>query len=434
MQDAVRVEGNHALEHAIEIANNLNKPLLVCFCLTDQFPEATARHYLFLADGLIDSADLLASRGIQLQVLIGHPGETVVRAAEDACLLVTEYGQLRVQREWRDMVWDRISCPKIAIETNVIVPVQTASPKMDWSAGTFRPKITRQLPRFLTPLQKRKLNNPSYGWDGGITPLKDSKNLLSGLSLDWSVPPVSQRGGQIAAQVQLSWFIANRLHRYDTERNDPTAYATSRMSAYLHFGHISPLTAALAGIAAKNPGTAAFVEQLVIRRELATNFVHYNDQYDQYESAVPDWAKKTLSLHLDDIREYTYTISELDAAQTHDPYWNAMQTEIKLTGYLHGYLRMYWGKKIIEWSETPKKAFAAALYLNNRYQLDGRDPNGFAGIAWCFGRHDRPWKERPILGTIRYMNDAGLKRKFRIEAYRERIDLMATTIQDAGIS
>ena len=433
MQDAVRTEYNHALEYAIIEANSLKKPLIVLFALTDQFPEATMRQYTFLIEGLVEVYHLLTERGIRFQVSIGDPWITIPAAAEDACLLVTDCGHLRIQRLWRETVWERVSCPKVMVETGVIVPVSAASSKMEWSAGTFRPKITRQLPDYLVPLNLVTPLYSSLGWDSGGLIFNTPEDLLSRLSLDQTVSPVSIKGGQTSAKAQLSWFVRERLHLYGDHHNDPTARATSRISSYLHFGQISPLSVALDVIAAKSPGNAVFLEQLIVRRELATNFVHYNPGYDMYDTAIPDWSKRTLLLHQNDTREYAYTRAVLEAGDTHDPYWNAMQTELALTGYLHGYLRMYWGKKILEWSETPEEAFDTAIYFNNRYELDGHDPNGYTGVAWCFGRHDRPWKERSIFGTVRYMNDSGLRRKFRIDAYRERIEQMATQIKDCHL-
>jgi deoxyribodipyrimidine photo-lyase len=192
------------------------------------------------------------------------------------------------------------------------------------------------------------------------------------------------------------------------------------MSPWLHFGQISPLVIALKVMKTQSPGKEAYLEELIIRRELAMNYTYYNPFYDSFEG-LNDWAKKTLKEHEKDKRPYRYSIDELEQAQTHDPYWNAAQEEMRITGKMHGYMRMYWGKKILEWMKSPEEAFSTALYLNNKYELDGRDPNGFAGIAWCFGKHDRPWFERPIFGKIRYMNANGLKRKFNAEAYVDKI-------------
>ena len=209
---------------------------------------------------------------------------------------------------------------------------------------------------------------------------------------------------------------------YPKLRNDPILDYQSSLSPYLHFGQISPVYVALrildsnASIEAKE----AYLEEIVVRRELAVNYVQHNENYDNF-NGLPEWAKRTLGSHKNDQREYLYNLRELENAETHDPYWNAAQNEMRITGKMHGYMRMYWGKKIVEWTENPEIAFNMALYLNNKYELDGRDPNGFAGIAWCFGKHDRPWKERPVFGNVRYMNENGLRRKFDADKYIEKV-------------
>jgi deoxyribodipyrimidine photo-lyase len=200
------------------------------------------------------------------------------------------------------------------------------------------------------------------------------------------------------------------------------------MSPYLHFGQISPLFIALQTHAAKGikkQNKDAYLEELVVRRELSMNYCFYNPHYDSY-SGLPDWAQKTLKAHRNDKREYIYSITELERARTHDPYWNAAQREMLLTGKMHNYMRMYWGKKILEWSATPEDAFKNALYLNNKYELDGRDPNSFTGVAWCFAKHDRPWNERAVFGTVRYMSSSGLERKFDMDAYVQKIEDLQT--------
>ncbi|MGQ9671892.1 MAG: deoxyribodipyrimidine photo-lyase, partial [Candidatus Aminicenantales bacterium] len=191
---------------------------------------------------------------------------------------------------------------------------------------------------------------------------------------------------------------------------------------YLHFGQISPVYIALRAMKTKSRGADAFLEELIIRRELSLNFVFYNRNYDSFE-ALPAWAKQSLKSHEKNKRSSLYTLEEFEAASTHDPYWNAAQKEMLIKGKMHGYMRMYWGKKILEWCKTPEEAFRIALYLNNKYELDGRDPNGFAGVAWCLGKHDRPWPERPIFGNVRSMNDRGLKRKFDADKY---VKMMST--------
>jgi len=227
------------------------------------------------------------------------------------------------------------------------------------------------------------------------------------------------RGGSEEAEKHLEVFLRERLDDYASRRNDPTQDGTSNLSAYLHFGQISPVAVAVRVKRSDAKGRDAFLEELIVRRELSINYVHYNDLYDEFEG-LPNWVKATLGEHGNDRRDYVYSPEDLEQSRTHDSYWNAAQAEMRSSGKMHGYMRMYWGKKILEWSRTPQEAFKVALYLNNKYELDGRDPNGFAGVAWCWGKHDRPWRERPIFGKVRYMSADGLRRKFDAERYVAR--------------
>jgi deoxyribodipyrimidine photo-lyase len=205
-------------------------------------------------------------------------------------------------------------------------------------------------------------------------------------------------------------------------RNDPNEEAVSNLSPYLHFGQISPLYIALEVLKSGDKGAEVFLEELIVRRELSLNFVYYNRAYDKFEG-LPHWARQTLREHQKDKREAVYSPDELEKAQTSDPYWNAAQKEMIRTGKMHNYMRMYWGKRIIEWTRTPEEAFRTALSLNNKYELDGRDPNGFTGVAWCFGRHDRPWPNQPVLGKVRIMKASGLRRKFDADAYARKYEV-----------
>jgi len=431
MQSAVRTRCNHALEYAIEKSNELKKPLIVVFCLARSYPESTSVHYRFLWEGLQDVNSSLSERGIGFQILSGSPDDIIPRIADDACLVVTDQGWTRLQREWRQQVIASVPCPVAVVETNLIVPVEVASPKEEWAARTFRPKISRQLPMFLLPLRPREVQIESVG-EEPFSSLALTRHPMTPQNSGYDMgatPSLFLTGGEHAASRYLSAFISGNMDRYEASHNDPTARATSRLSAYLHFGHISPIEIALRASENPGPGTAAFLEQLIVRRELSHNFVWYNPQYDQYEG-LPAWTKKTFEKHRIDIREYSYTLAEFEQGTTHDRAWNAMQHELMLTGYLHGYLRMYWGKKILEWTESPEEAYHIALSLNNRYELDGRDPNGYCGVAWCFGKHDRPWKERPVFGMIRYMNEAGLRRKFRLDGWVQRAEQLHAEHKD----
>jgi Deoxyribodipyrimidine photo-lyase type II (EC 4.1.99.3) len=246
------------------------------------------------------------------------------------------------------------------------------------------------------------------------------EEILSLLKPDSAIPrSPAWVGGNLRARRIFAQFLDRDLSRYADARQDPGDPVTSFMSPYLHFGQISPVTLAVGARDVGGPGAEAFLEELLVRRELGINFVHFNPQYDTF-SALPVWAQQTLQRHASDPRPYLYTLQELEGAQTHDAYWNAAQREMVYTGRMQSYMRMYWGKKILEWSPSPPEAYRRALYLNNRYELDGRDPSGYAGVAWCFGKHDRPWKERQIFGTVRYMSAEGLERKYDIETYVHR--------------
>ena len=423
MQAAQRARDNHALERTIELANQRGKPVLVCFSLTDGYPEANLRHYTFMLEGLRQTEGALARRKIPFIVLKGDPDANIIRLAKRADAVVVDEGYLRIQRQWRKAVARTIDCPLEEVTTNLIVPVAVASDKENFSAGTLRPRIGRHLDRFLTPLKPVTLKNKAIDIKIANRIDLNDPRLLSTLK-PGSAVPVSPFyvGGANQARKRLKDFIDSKLDRYHIDRNDPTLDCQSNLSPYLHFGQISPLTVALAVMKSDADGKAAFLEELIVRRELSSNFVYYNTAYDDFEKALPPWALRTLNFHAKDKRDYLYTLEQLETAQTHDDAWNAAQREMVITGKMHNYMRMYWGKKILEWTKTPQQGFEWALHLNNKYELDGRDPNGYAGVAWCFGKHDRAWGERAVFGKVRYMNAAGLKRKFDVAAYIRRIE------------
>ncbi len=420
MQASHRTEYNHALEHAISQANKLNKPLLVFFGLMNNYPEANERHYFFMLEGLKKVQSSLEKMDINMVIWDKSPEVGVVELSSDASLVVVDRGYLKIQKEWRKYVAKRIGCPLVQVESDSIVPVEVASPKEEYSAASFRPKIEKKLDSYLIPLKKNRPKIGSLDLDFYSFDIKDIEKAIFRLNIDRSVKRINEfHGGTIEAKKHLEAFLKNKLDRYPELRNDPTVDYLSNMSPYLHFGQISPLYTALKVLATDNLGKDVYLEELIVRRELSLNFVFYNMNYDSF-NGLPEWARKTLLEHKKDPREYTYTLEEFETAETHDPYWNAAQKEMMFRGKMHGYMRMYWGKKILEWSKTPEDAFKTALYLNNKYELDGRDPNSYTGVAWCFGKHDRPWKNRPIFGKIRYMNDKGLKRKFDVNRYVEK--------------
>lgn len=429
MQQSQRAELNHALEYAVHRANELGLPLLVAFGLMDDYPEASARHYHFMLQGLADVERALDERGIAFVVQRGHPAEVALALADDAALLVCDRGYLRHQRQWRATVAEQAPCPVVQVESDVVVPVELVSDKKEFAARTIRPKITRHLDRFLVGLRATTLKNRTRPRVSGED-LSDVDALLDRLKVDTSVPPVPLfTGGTTAAKKVLTAFLADSFGTYSENRNQPQTSDVSHMSKYLHYGQLSPVHIALE--AKKKDGGVNlddFLEELIIRRELPMNYVYYEPHYDTY-AALPDFARKTLAEHADDQRDPTYTRGELEKADTHDEYWNAAMRELAHTGYMHNYMRMYWGKKILEWSTSPEAAYRTTLYLNNKYFLDGRDANSYANVAWIFGQHDRGWTERPVFGKVRYMSAGGLERKADPKAYIEKVDALVAEVE-----
>ena len=425
MQASQRTHDNQALETAIRMANQRSLPVLVYFELIDNFPEANLRHYTFMLEGLKEVLKDLHHLRIQLVVnyLPSKKYPDLVALSKKAVMVITDYGYLPFQTEWRKKYARQLPCMMMQVESDVVIPVKTASAKEEYTAGTFRPKIQHLLQDYLQPLKMTAPDHSSLGFRIKSFSISNLKESLNQLSIDSSVPPsFFYHGGASQAEKLLNQFIKEKIYQFTSLRNDPSLDYLSQMSPYLHFGQISPLYIALR-VKAEAPAEAYenYIEELIVRREVAINYVHYNPNYDQFEG-LPKWARNTLEEHHYDPRQYIYSVDELEHALTHDPYWNAAQKEMIITGKMHGYMRMYWGKKILEWSTTPQEAFKRCIYLNNKYELDGRDPNGYTGIAWCFGKHDRAWKERPIFGKIRYMNAKGLERKFDIDRYVEKIN------------
>jgi len=457
MQAAQRVSHNAALELAAAEANRLGLPLVALFCVTDQVPEANLRHYRFLLEGLWETGRLLRGRGIPLVLALGEAEECVPELAQSAAAVVCDRGYLRWQREARAAVRKQLKAlriPCLEAETEVIVPVGEASFKEEYTAATLRAKLLKTVDKHAaleiapTPIQHPakeaafSLPDRFYRYHGSFGSAEELFDwVLAELQIDASLRPTTHfQGGPAQAKLRLEEFRARRLAHYAKLRNDPGQSYQSDLSPYLHFGQISALeivqsvlsanglapsdTATLIRHKAEFTGNkascASFLEEIIVRRELSANFCQYNPDYDSYH-AIPVWARESLEKYASDSRPYLYSLEQLDAAQTHDPYWNAAQREMEVTGKMHNYMRMYWGKKLIEWTPDPETAFHWMLYLNNRYNLDGRDPNSYAGIAWCFGKHDRPWQTRPVFGSVRYMNAQGLERKFDMAAYLHRV-------------
>ncbi len=424
MQAAQRTRYNHALEHAIDRANVLNLPVVCCFGLTDGYPEANARHYQFMLEGLRDVGANLKKRGIAFVFDKNEPSKVAIKWAREAAEVVVDMGYVRPCRRWRDEASDGIDCRLTQVESGVVVPVETVSDKREYAARTIRPKLHKLWDEYLEPMQELEAKHKCDGrLAKGELDASDPATLLASLDVDDSVPGSEQyEGGENKARAMLDSFMKHKLDGYADGRNEPSSDKHSYMSMYLHFGQISPLEIALEVRDAKaGEDTKSYLEELIIRRELAKNFVWFEPDYDSYK-CLPDWAKKTLAEHRNDERPTVYTRDDLEKAKTDDPYWNAAMDQLRLTGFMHNYMRMYWGKKVLEWTNTPEYGYDTLLYLNNKYFIDGRDPNSYSNVAWIFGLHDRPWTERSVFGKVRYMNAKGLERKFDMTSYVRQID------------
>lgn len=418
MQASQRVQGNDALAYAVSQANALRRPLVVAVGLVGRYLGASGRHYRFMLEGLQGVAHDLAAREIALVVRCASPERLVSELAREACCVIADRGYLRHQARWYGYLARRLPCALLQVEANVVVPVEVASQKEEYAARTIRPKIHRQMERFLRLATLPELACSARGLDLETEALDEPAALARPLGIEWpdGDERVALRGGEDEARRLLDAFVEHKLDAYETRRNDPAADALSNLSAHLHFGQISPVEIARRVAETGSPSAPAFLEELIVRRELAANLVRYNPHYDAL-TGLPRWAQATLAEHANDERLVTYTLEELEAGRTHDAYWNAAQREMVLTGKMHGYMRMYWGKQVLAWSPSPAVALARMIYLNDAYELDGRDPNGYAGVAWCLGKHDQAWGERPVFGKVRYMNARGLERKFDIAAY-----------------
>jgi deoxyribodipyrimidine photo-lyase len=417
-----RTRDNWALLYAQDLAVRAKAPLIVVFCLVPEFLGAALRPYAFMLQGLRGVESDLVKQRIAFHLLQGTPEEVLPRYIRtvQAGALVTDFDPLQLKRLWKSSVAQRIEIPFYEVDAHNIVPCWVASPKQEYGAYTLRPKIQRVLFEFLEDVPPLK-KHPFF-WKEAPKET-DWLRVMKTLKADPAVTPVNEfRPGEKAAHQTLKSFIGTRLASYDTDRNDPLKNGQSNLSPYLHFGQIAAQRVAreVQLSAAPAQSKKAFLEELIVRRELADNFCFYNPCYDRVDG-FPSWARATLDRHRRDPRDYLYTLEQFEQARTHDDLWNAAQREMVRTGKMHGYLRMYWAKKILEWTPSPEEALKIAITLNDRYELDGRDPNGCTGIAWSLGGvHDRPWGERKVFGLIRYMSANGCKSKFDVKGYIQK--------------
>lgn len=412
-----RVNDNWALLFSINIALKTSSKLIVIFCLLDDYLNAHPRNFHFMLNGLLELNKKLEQCNIPFYLIEGDPKLIIQENIKKHNItgLITDFDPLKIKKNWKLQISKRISIPFYEIDTHNIVPCWIASKKQEWGAYTLRPKINKLLTEFLTEIPEPtyfNLNSNSFVIQNNLDTeqilIKRIKNINH--YLDWI------KAGEISAKKHLQDFINNKLRSYHINKNKPSIDGLSNLSPFLHFGMISSQRIALEVLKSDFSDMAkqSYLEELIVRKELADNYCYYNQNYDNFEG-FPEWAKNSLNLHRNDRRERIYTLQELEDAKTYDELWNFAEFQMITTGKMHGYLRMYWAKKILEWTKSPEEAQEFAIYLNDKYSIDGRDPNGYTGIAWCLGGlHDRPWKERKIFGKIRYMSHKSQIKKIRL--------------------
>jgi deoxyribodipyrimidine photo-lyase len=424
MQRAQRGVDNHAVNLAVDVANELGLPLVVYFAGISNFPHANLRHYVFLQQGLKDIEEDLAKRNVSF-VMRRAPHESHERLLADvgAAMCIGDENPMREPERWRAELAKKLEIPFWTVDTDVVVPSKLVE-KAQYGAYTIRPRLYKLLPEYLVPYEnphaKHEWKRPKGFHADSLT-----EDMTAGWKdLDRSVGPVEAwQGGTHAGLKRLRHFCAKLLKDYDTARDKPEMDGSSAMSPYLHYGHVGPQTIALAvaeaakGDAAMAKSKESYFNELIVWRELAVNFVRYTANYDSWECAEK-WAKESIAEHAKDEREHLYSLAKLERAETFDELWNAAQIQMVEHGWMHNRMRMYWAKKILEWTPDVATAVKYAIHLNDKYFLDGRDPNGYAGVAWSMvGKFDRPWFDRPIFGKIRYMSGASTGSKFDSKTY-----------------
>lgn len=452
---ARRSHYNFALDRALAHAERLGKPLLVLEALRTSYPWASDRHHQFILQGMRDNQRAFEQSSVTYLPYVepepGH-GSGLLRAlAMQAAIVVTDDFPCFFLPDMVRAAAQRLDVRLEVVDGNGLLPLRAPERAFE-RAYDFRRFLQRELPAHLSQFPAREplkgLELPRASIPAKITRrwFANAPNWLvpswdlSALPIDHHVGPSSLQGGQKAARAALRRFVQGGLDRYAERTKDALVEASSGLSPYLHFGHISaheifravtgsdfrPQALPPQGRGQKQgywglqAGAEAFLDQLISWRELGYNSCVYRPNYAVFES-LPDWAKRTLNEHAADRRPYTYDLQTLEAAETHDPLWNAAQNQLIGEGRVHGYLRMLWGKKVLEWSESPEAALETLMHLNNRYALDGRNPNSYSGVFWCFGRFDRPWgPERPIYGKIRYMSSDNTRKKLKVEGYVAR--------------
>lgn len=417
-----RVFDNWGLLRAQRLAEQRGSYVVVAFCMTPRCGASSARHYRFMIEGLREVECELIELGIPFHLLIGDQVDRVLGLAEriSAGAVVCDFSPLTISRARREELANRLSVPLIEVDSRNIVPAWIAAEKHVYAAFHLRNRYSKLLSEFLHEIPEASSQaRPSNEVFDAI----DWSAVLEAVEADDHGPPIDFPSGASAAHETLVRFVEQRLVGYSEKRGFPDADHQSGLSPYLHFGQLSAQRAVLAVRASDAPiaDVESFIDEVVVWRELSDNYCLHQPAYASFDG-FPKWARESLTAHAEDAREVVYDLEAFEQADTHDPLWNAAQLEMIRTGKMHNYMRMYWAKKILEWSESPREAVRIAVLLNDRYELDGRDSNGYAGVAWSIGGvHDRPWQERPVYGKVRYMNYNGAKRKFDVDAYIRRV-------------
>lgn len=410
-----RVNDNWALLFAQQKAIETNSCLEVVFIFYDKQKETHPRNIKFMLEGLKEVEVELEKLNIPFNFMVGNAETEIKKIAKSAntTCIVTDFSPSKYRRKKINNILSCIDIPFYEVDTHNIVPCWLASDKQEFSARTFRPKITKLLKAFLVEFPKVKKQIQSISCKKTNWEYYFNKFKLTNVESIKLIKP-----GEKEAIKKMFDFIDYKLVHYKKDKNDPTKDALSGLSAYLHFGNLASQRVVLEINKMKSDANSeTFIEEIVVRKELSDNFCYYNNNYDNIEG-IPSWAKSELVKHLNDKREYIYSLEKFESSATHDELWNAANNEMIILGKMHGYLRMYWAKKILEWTSSPQEAIKIAIYLNDKYEIDGRDPNGYVGILWSIGGlHDRPFFTRTVLGKIRPMTRKGLAKKFDIEKY-----------------
>ncbi len=450
VQRAKRASANRAANLAVLAADTLRLPVVAAFCLVPGYPAATLRAYAFMAEGLRELPDAFAARNIGWVLRVGRPEAEIPALAADfgAALVVTDQDTLPLGRAWREGVAAQLAVPLVAVDTDTVAP-PILFPREEHAAHTLRPKLWKAIAAggFLDPIA-----DPPAAVSGELSALRSGPDPVAALEtfeIDRSVgPSPTIRGGRAGAWQRFDLFLGTRADGYATGgRHKPEPAAQSGLSPFLHYGQVGPVEVARAAIGRRvgeagwlgprgfarfgpeptvaDEPLAMFLDELVTQRELAVNFALRNPGFDRYEG-LPEWGRATLEVHADDPRPVLYDRRTIEFGETGDRLWNAAQRQLVFEGSMPNRLRMYWAKQLLYWTASPREALDLALALNDRYQLDGRDPNGYAGVAWSIGgRHDRPFPpKKPVLGLIRPMGLKGMRQKFDLEAYIARVETL----------